>query len=670
LSGSFTILMNLVGYVTGAALYATLLAVVFSETRQPNTKHESDWLPLLTACAGLVWNVGSLIGWGVQSFSDWPPLVMAFVMAFTFAALGLLPALVVHSVLRQDESSRAASALIAVAYALSFTAGVLHFAQAALYREAPSHWGLHLLTYGFVALIGAVLFYTQLYRKGAAGRNWKRITWVIALAVFAVSALHLSHHEGQHYAWWVELIGHHASLLLALAILYQDYRFALADLFLKRALTVVLLIAVIVAAQQWIVWPTLQRHAAHGPLDPLPFGVLLSLWLATALLTPWLWRAASWFVNTIVLRRTDYEAARAELAAHIAASDTPDEVLQAVSQQLQQTLAAHSIRWETITAATLTLEPQIERANHSSRASLAFPRAATTSLIVPTTEAPQYQLLIGELAGGRRLLSDDLALLSHASLLAARRIDALRVMHERCLRDLHEQEMHQLATEAELRALRAQINPHFLFNALTTIGYLIQAAPEKALDTLLRLTSLLRGVLRRTEGEFVSLGEEISLIEAYLDIERTRFEDRLRVLIDVPTELRSLRIPALLIQPLVENAIKHGIAPQRNGGEVVVLARLEKESDKDCLKLWVRDTGAGASDTALQTGRARGVGLSSIERRLLAHYGNAAQFDWQSATGLGTTVTLTLPINTDSATLATTNNVADFASAAARRKTA
>src|ERR671936_496984 len=104
--------------------------------------------------------------------------------------------------------------------------------------------------------------------------------------------------------------------------------------------------------------------------------------------------------------------------------------------------------------------------------------------------------------------------------------------------------MAKLATEAELRALRSQINPHFLFNALTTIGYLIQTAPERALDTLLRLTSLLRGVLR-SEGEFTTLGRELDIIKAYLDIEHARFEHRLTVHIDVPPRLRNLRIPAL-----------------------------------------------------------------------------------------------------------------------------
>ena len=112
--------------------------------------------------------------------------------------------------------------------------------------------------------------------------------------------------------------------------------------------------------------------------------------------------------------------------------------------------------------------------------------------------------------------------------IAARRIDAIRVTQERHEREIREREMGRLATEAELRALRAQINPHFLFNALTTIGYLIQTAPPRALQTLLRLTSLLRGVLRVGRGVH-DARPRARVIEAYLDIERARFEQRLRV---------------------------------------------------------------------------------------------------------------------------------------------
>src|SRR4029453_13975706 len=129
-----------------------------------------------------------------------------------------------------------------------------------------------------------------------------------------------------------------------------------------------------------------------------------------------------------------------------------------------------------------------------------------------------------------------------------RRIDAIRLAHERYDREIREQEIGRLATGAELRAWRAQINPHFLFNALTTIGYLIQSAPPRALDTLLRLTTLLRSVLR-SDGEFTTLGRERELIDCYLQIERERFEERLRTQIDIPAELENAVIPTLIVQP-------------------------------------------------------------------------------------------------------------------------
>src|SRR5207245_11692376 len=202
-----------------------------------------------------------------------------------------------------------------------------------------------------------------------------------------------------------------------------------------------------------------------------------------------------------------------------------------------------------------------------------------TLVTVPSTDPPRFVIVIGQLSGGRRLLSDDLATLEGIAVVVARRIDAIRMTNERYTRELREQEIGKLATEAELRALRAQINPHFLFNALTTIGYLIQTAPPRALETLLRLTSLLRGVLR-SEGEFTTLGRELELVESYLDIERARFEHRLRVTVDVPTRLRHIRLPPLLPQPMVEHPVKHGIGHKQSGGEVVIRASVERTGDE------------------------------------------------------------------------------------------
>jgi two-component system LytT family sensor kinase len=152
----------------------------------------------------------------------------------------------------------------------------------------------------------------------------------------------------------------------------------------------------------------------------------------------------------------------------------------------------------------------------------------------------------------------------------------------------------------------------------------------------------------RTEGELVTLGEELKLIGSYLDIESARFEERLRVTIDVPEELLSKRLPSLLVQPLVENAIKHGITPSRFGGEVSICARLEQSladlsPNGDVLSISVIDTGIGASEIEIARGRRRGLGLSNIEERLRFYGGQSASLRIRSTLGAGTVVELRMP---------------------------
>jgi two-component system LytT family sensor kinase len=667
-------LINLLGYITGSVLYAMLLVMALGRQSMTSSlglggvsSEKNDRLPLLTALLGLAWNLGAVTAFIMRSFANARPFPL--LMAAAFTALGFLPAVVVHSLLRTGDGWKrrpAALAMTVVAYGLSATAGALHFQQAIVRGAAPSQWALRVLTVGFTALTVALLF-TVRRQSG-----WRRAVWVSAMALFAVSASHLSHHEGRDYSWWVEVIGHHASLPLAVAILYEDYRFALADIFLKRALALVLLVALASGLFLNVGAPLLERRERVGGADPFSVGLLIGLWVATALVYPWLRRSIVRFVDAWLLRRVDYEAMRVEIARRIANHEAAEPMLDEVCERLRVSLTAHDVKWavdgdenggnggENSRTPAGSLIPFINKSKTSRRLKEPEPRAVTVS--APTAEPPRYRLLIGELAGGRRLLSDDIDFLESVALMVARRIDAVRVIHERCLRDLNEQEMRKLATEAELRALRAQINPHFLFNALTTIGYLIQTAPDRALETLMRLTQLLRSVLRRSEGEFATLGQEIELIESYLDIERARFEDRLRVMIDVPPALRQIRVPALLIQPLVENAIKHGVSPCRTGGEVMILARLARGGGdqtsakvgvsvgappptEETLQIWVRDTGVGASEQELARGRTRGIGLQNVEQRIKRHYGDAATFGIRSASGIGTTVELGLPIN-------------------------
>jgi two-component system LytT family sensor kinase len=153
----------------------------------------------------------------------------------------------------------------------------------------------------------------------------------------------------------------------------------------------------------------------------------------------------------------------------------------------------------------------------------------------------------------------------------------------------------------------------------------------------------------RSEGEFTTLGRELDVIEAYLDIESARFEQRLRVTIDVPARLRHVRLPALVLQPLVENAVKHGVAPQASGGDVAIYARVDPwQPDTRQLTVTIRDTGAGVSAEQLRRGREEGVGLRNVERRLQGQYGSAASLSIESAPGHGTTVELRLPVTSSS----------------------
>ena len=160
----------------------------------------------------------------------------------------------------------------------------------------------------------------------------------------------------------------------------------------------------------------------------------------------------------------------------------------------------------------------------------------------------------------------------------------------------------------------------------------------------MRLTVLLRGVLR-SEGEFTTLSRELEMIESYLEIEHARFEQRLRVRVAVPSELGQIRIPPLLLQPIVENAVKHGVAPLADGGEVVVTARLEPaRAGVSELVLTVSDSGKGATLLEMAHGRALGVGLQNVERRLTHQYGAAASLTVDSIPDRGTTVTIKVPV--------------------------
>ena len=209
-------------------------------------------------------------------------------------------------------------------------------------------------------------------------------------------------------------------------------------------------------------------------------------------------------------------------------------------------------------------------------------------------------------------------------------------------RRYHEREIDALRLHAELSAarlesLRAKLHPHFLFNTLNGISDLIFTDPHTADALVLRLAQLLRATLDTVEDE-ISVRQELELLSAYLDIERVRFGDRLRVSIDAGRTAIDGRIPPFLIQPLAENAIQHGIAPRATGGAITLRAFVRPDERPSTLVLELSDDGVGMPDNARE-----GIGLSITRQRLRTLYRGAGALTVGPRAGGGTVATIEVP---------------------------
>lgn len=189
--------------------------------------------------------------------------------------------------------------------------------------------------------------------------------------------------------------------------------------------------------------------------------------------------------------------------------------------------------------------------------------------------------------------------------------------------------------QAQNLALRMQLQPHFLFNTLHSIATLMRSDVESADLMITRLGDLLRLSLERSGEQEISLRQELAFLGAYLEIEHIRFKDRLRVAIEVPDALKDAQLPTFILQPLVENALKHGFAKRSQGGSLAIRARAEEGS----LRIEVEDDGDGPPSR-----HEEGVGLRSVRDRLHLLYGDLARFTFGGLPGRGTLAALTLPL--------------------------
>ncbi|MGA2135596.1 MAG: histidine kinase [Bryobacteraceae bacterium] len=200
------------------------------------------------------------------------------------------------------------------------------------------------------------------------------------------------------------------------------------------------------------------------------------------------------------------------------------------------------------------------------------------------------------------------------------------------------EEQQRLLIQARLDALTNQINPHFLFNTLNSVSSLIRTDPNQARVMVLKLSNILRRLLRKHDN-FSPLREEIAFIDDYLSIEVVRFGDKLRFEKDVAADTLDMQVPSMLLQPLIENCIKHGLSGKVEGGTI----RLRSRRQEARLTLRVEDDGVGIPESRLATLREQGIGVSNVSERLKVLFGNDHRMNIESQPGLGTRIDIEIP---------------------------
>ena len=416
-------------------------------------------------------------------------------------------------------------------------------------------------------------------------------------------------------------------VLVVIGALFYFSRFRAADIFAKQALRLLAGAAVTLLAAIVVFRPI----ASLPQTDPHPAAVSILLIAAVTGCAVLLYgRLARWtdvLVERRIFGKPDTRLAIREFRDQLGLLDSKSAVLTAMRTLATKVLGIHSDQ--------LSIHNEMERIEESKL--LAVP--------IPTHGG---RLRFGvSLAGNRKvLLTIEIDFLQEIALHAGRRLDEIDHDEERISRIRLEGQLNRQLVESELRALRAQINPHFLFNSLNTIASLIASDPDKAETIAVRLAGIFRYVLLHADRPFSSLGEEVDFLRTYLDIEQIRFGERLFVEFDLEPSIAHTAIPSLILQPLVENAIKHGIAPKIGKSRILVQSKRHEGS----ILLSIEDDGIGLNgkqdqtEESLSGSGAAGVGLQNIRERLQTMYGGGAGLTLVNVPTGGSRATLEIPI--------------------------
>src|SRR5579871_54910 len=439
-----------------------------------------------------------------------------------------------------------------------------------------------------------------------------------------------------------------APFLAVLGAMFFFANFRSSDLLIKHSLRVVA--AVLIGVWTWFFLSgTLPGLAAHLGAFPevsraaLAGGLIASLLLGFYVLA----RLIGDMVDAWILRQPDYRSTLAQLWESMVQMDTGADLFQAAENIICEALdisAARLLRREEIpgleTHARATAGRSWELAcNDPARGLLP---GLDVDVFVPVRIHGEITHVMAVAPGRfrRSLLTSEIDFLESAAGQIGGRLEALAHELEKMERQSREATLRELAAQAELKALRAQINPHFLFNSLNTIADLIVADPDKAEAMTVLLAKTFRHVLMHSDQQFSRVAEEMEFLRTYLGIEEVRFGARLRVSMEIDPGVSEAPIPSLILQPLVENAIKHGLAPKIGKGHINITAARQGEF----VRLAVEDDGVGLQATTNSPPPAgNGLGLRIIAERLRTLYNGRASLDVAPAELRGSRVTILIP---------------------------
>lgn len=607
--------LNSIGFAVGAALSALLWLMQLRVDRAAGARSGFQLLWII----GFVWTFGRFLRYSLYLAGAGPDAAsvrLAETLAWSCTILGPLA---IGRFLwgRMSVASRTGRAFLRFSGVVSIV-NLCSFAWAGATHEwrLDESWYPRISLYvGLVMTALALILYRARRCEISAELETSRPRWFVR-GVFLLVSIHVSAALLTFETFWVSpglrttasLISEHWAIPWSILIAVSLAQIHYADVILKRSL--------------WLLASVSTAALASAFVFQGPAGwamVAATLGCASLMLSAPLWRRAlDILVDRIWLNRPDYSAAAQGFEESIRRVSELERVFEA---------ALHAVR------STLHLDARFISSNDDAKTSTrplaSIPIASTNGRCCLEVSATHH---------ARTLMQQEFAFLNAIGTQLSRRLDALHFEQEQRALHVREERLKRLLTEAELKALRTQVDPHFLFNTLNTIADLISSNPEQAERMTERLAECFRYALSRHSRDLSTLGDELEFARHYLEIERVRFGDRLRVQLSRGDARGSELIPSLLLQPLLENAVRHGLAPLREGGCISVVARREGEY----LRLQVDDDGVGLR---VDFGERLGVGLKNVKERLQTLYSQAAKFAIGSTGTRGTSVIILVPLH-------------------------